>query len=172
MYSSKGSRIQLGTKAINGRANCSLSRATLDARDPPPRCDPERPSMSLTTAEAPTRAAPIGEGGFRPLDLTDELVEPFGGVTGKKTINSCLIAMVEEWLVRREWLWKRITGGLVAMIRSLTVITMIHYLWLMIGCPGLAATAPLNPERQLRKFGGTVSTEDSSASKAGLVAGP
>lgn len=47
--------------------------------------------------------------------------------------------------VGRLGLWRRVTGDLAAMIYSLKVVAMIHYLWLVFGRSVFAATTQLNP---------------------------
>lgn len=57
------------------------------------------------------------------------------------------------------------------MIRYLTGVSIIHYLWLMFGGSGVAGTAPSDTDRQPDSFGGITSAEEASALKTGQPQG-
>lgn len=58
------------------------------------------------------------------------------------------------------------------MTRSLTMVAMIHYMWLMFGSSVFAAKALSNPDRQLKKNSGITSAWNGLAIKTGPTAGP
>lgn len=98
--------------------------------------------MSFTAKKAPITAATTEEQGFWPFGLTDEtnalfdssgLFETFGGVIAEETAGS--VFTIENGPGQGPGLLKRITAGLVAMVRYLMVVG-IHYPWLMFGSSG------------------------------------
>lgn len=109
--------------------NCSTPSCkpvVLGARDPPPKYDSDRPCISFTTAKAPTEKKD-----FRTFSPMGEPFESLSGVTGERTGRSGFI--IGEDSVKKVGLWGNITGDLTTIIRSLTVVVMIHYLQLMFG---------------------------------------
>lgn len=57
------------------------------------------------------------------------------------------------------------------MVCSLTVVAMIHYLWIMFGSSALTITAPSNLDGQYKKLGSVTSAEDGLFFKTGELRG-
>lgn len=80
--------------------------------------------------------------------------------------------MIEERPVGEVGFWGRIARFLVAMIHSLAVVAVIHYLWLIFGSSVSAGTAPSNPDGELENVDDITSAGNGSTFKVRLVARP
>lgn len=131
-------QIRLRNATNNVTANCafySCYPAVLSARYRPQGGDPERPCISFTPLVAPTTAAPTEEEVFWLFDPLDEPLTlfdtngplgAFSGVTGDETGGAAF--MLKKETVEGLGLLKRITGGLSAIIRSMTVVALSSFM--------------------------------------------
>ena len=178
-------RVQHRDKTNEAHANCachSCYPAVLSSRNLPQGCCLERTCISFTAMEAAT------EEEFWPFGPTDErdasfghsasvneprvnsgLFGAIGGVTGEETSDSVLLA--EEDPVQKQGLRDRITGGLMAIVRGLMMVAVIHYLWLLFGSLVSARESLTTSNDQTELFGGITNAEDGSTLKVGPVVG-
>ena len=88
--------------------------------------------ISLTAVEASTE-----EEAFWPFGPTDEPVDTsvligfFGGVRGEEADD--LLPMIEEEPTKQLGFREHIVGELTAITRALTVVAILHYLWISFG---------------------------------------
>lgn len=118
---------------------------------------------------------PVASFGYLPSgdDSTNSsgLLGGFSGVTDEETDS--LEIMVERGPVQGLWLRENVNGVLVAMIRGLVMLAMIHYMWLLFGSSFCTRIVVSTTSTDQLEIGGDItSAEGCLLLKASPATGP